>query len=177
MSGERPDCAQLKLDLDMIVVSAGEPEEAVRACFSAIISAMEAERGFMLLYDGTESEWRAFAGKNMNLEKLFIYEAVSQTIITRVADKQKPIITTNAMEYPRFADKLSVLISEIRSVLCVPLIGHGGLFGLVYLDNLFTTNFFAEKDKKYLAECAQKLSEIALCLLPDIRYRPEKKKH
>ncbi len=80
------------------------------------------------------------------------------------------------MEDPRFADKLSVLISEIRSVLCVPLTGNDGLFGLIYLDNLFSTNFFTEKDKKYLTECAQKLSEIALCLLPEIRYRPEKKK-
>jgi len=177
MDSDRPDSAKLMVELDMMVLSPGDPEETVRGCFSSIITAMNSGRGFMLLYDGGESEWRAFAGKGVNLEKLFIYEAVSQTIINHVAEKKKPIITTNAMEDPRFSDKLSVLISEIRSVLCVPLTGNDGLFGLIYLDNLFSDNFFTEKDKKYLTECAGKLSEIAQCLLPDIRYRPEKKKH
>jgi GAF domain-containing protein len=172
MSEERPDFEQVALELDELVMSDNPPEVIISSCFYLIIDAMGAERGFILLYDGVEHEWRPLTGRGVDLGSLFISEAVSQTILNAVAEKKTCIITNNAMEDPRFSDKLSVIISEIRSVICVPLTGEKGLFGIIYLDNRFSKAYFVEQDRDYFVKLARKLSKTVIMLHPDLRYRP-----
>jgi len=160
MNIERPNLEQLFSELDSIAISSNDFKESTSTCFDRIMAAMGAGRGFLLLCKGKESEWEPLAGKGINLDTLFETEAVSTTIIRFVVERNMPIITTNAMVDPRFAQKQSVQQSEIRSVLCTPLMSEKGLFGVIYLDNRFTDDFFDGKDKDYLVRCAEKLSTL-----------------
>ncbi len=73
-----------------------------------------------------------------------------------------------------FYDKTSVLVSEIRSVISAPLMSEQGFFGLIYLDNRFSDDFFIEKDRDYLIKCTRRLSKIIAQFLPAYGYAPEK---
>jgi GAF domain-containing protein len=160
MNVNRPEFDILFPELDRLSASINNPENRVLACFDKVMDAMGAERGFMLFCRGGESEWKPFAVRGMNQDSLFVTEGVSTSIIHTVAKAKKSLITTNALADPRFADKRSVIVSEIRSVICAPLLSEHGFFGLIYMDNRFSDDFFVEKDRDYLIMCARKLSKI-----------------
>jgi len=160
MNSERPAFEHLCAELDSLAPSFDTFEESVSSCFDRVVTATGAGRGVLLRCRGNESEWKPLAGKGVNLDTLFETEAVSKSIIRFVIDRNMPIITTNAVADPRFANKQSVVTSEIRSVLCVPLLSEKGIFGVIYLDNRFSDDFFDGKDKDYLVKCAEKLSKI-----------------
>jgi signal transduction protein with GAF and PtsI domain len=160
MNIERPDFEQLFSELDILARSFSSVEESVSSCFDKVMTTMGAGRGFLLLCKGNESEWKPFAGRGVNLDTLFETEGVSKSIIRFVVEKNMPLITTNAMTDPRFSNKQSVETSEIRSVICAPLSSERRLFGIIYLDNRFSDDFFDGKDRDYLITCAEKLSKI-----------------
>jgi signal transduction protein with GAF and PtsI domain len=170
MDIERPDFESLFSELDVLACSVDNFQESVHSCFDKIMTAMGAERGFLLLCKGKgeEIDWKPFAGHGINLDTLFETEAVSKSIIRSVVEGKKSLITTNAMDDPRFSNKKSVVTSEIRSVICAPLMSEMGFFGLIYLDNRFSRDFFEEKDRDYLIKCARKLSKIIARSKPDI---------
>jgi adenylate cyclase len=160
MDIERPDFEQFSKELDVLANSPGSFEARVKSCFDKIITVMGAERGFLLLSKGEEIDWMPFAGRGINLDTLFETEAVSKSIINVAVKGKRSLITTNAMTDPRFADKQSVVVAKIRSVLCTPLVLETGFFGLIYLDNRFSDDFFDGDDRDYLVKCAEKLSEM-----------------
>jgi transcriptional regulator with GAF, ATPase, and Fis domain len=160
MNVEKPDVEQLFSELDTLAHSFDNFKESVNSCLDKVMTVMDATRGFLLLCKGSESEWKPLAGKNINLDTLFETEAVSKTIVRAVAGKNMAIITTNALADPRFSNKQSVVTSEIRSVICAPLLSGKGLFGVIYLDNRFSDKFFNGNDREYIIKCAEKLSKI-----------------
>jgi GAF domain-containing protein len=175
---EKPDLAIFMDQMDTIVSSMPADKECLSACFNAIIEALKPERGFVLLYDKETEGLKAFLGHRVELENLFIAEEVSQSIINVVLEDEKPLVTNDAMEDPRFSTKISVLVSGIRSVLCVPLASSQGFFGLIYIDNRLTKGFYRKEDLDYLVECAHKFSLVVEKCTPDLDYKsaPEEKR-
>jgi GAF domain-containing protein len=164
MDIERPDFELVSSELDILAGSGESFEKNVDSCFGKVMTTMAAGRGFLLLCKGNESEWKPLVGRGLNLDTLFETEAVSKSIIRVVVERNIPIITTNAMGDPRFQNKQSVVVSEIRSVLCAPLTSGQELFGIIYLDNRFSDDFFDGDDRDYLVKCAEKLSSIIMKL-------------
>ncbi len=159
-SHERPEIGELAARLEHLAAEHGEPQQGISSCLELLVEVMKAERGFILLAAEGDSGLVPYAGSNVDLENILINEEVSQTIIQTVVEKQEPLLTTNAMQDPRFADRISVLIAGLRSVLCVPLSSERGFFGLMYLDNRSETGFFKKKDKDYLTDSARNLSAM-----------------
>ena len=69
---------------------------------------------------------------------------ISRTIVQNVLTNRQPVVSVNAMDDPRFASAVSVQFSNLRSVLCVPLIAQSWLLGIIYLDNRIRTALFSE---------------------------------
>jgi eukaryotic-like serine/threonine-protein kinase len=88
-----------------------------------------------------------------------------------VLEDENPLLTTDAMEDPRFSVKVSVLLSGIRAVICIPLSSEKGLFGLVYMDSRVAKGFYTIEDRDYLIACTVKLSEIMVRLYPDLVHK------
>jgi len=157
---ERPEIGELAARMEHLAAGEGDPQQGISLCLALLVELMKAERGFILLAAEGGSGLVPYAGSNVDLENILINEEVSQTIIQTVVEKQEPLLTTNAMQDPRFADRISVLIAGLRSVLCVPLSSDRGFFGLMYLDNRSETGFFKKKDRDYLTESSRKLSAM-----------------
>ncbi len=175
---EKPDLAIFLDQLDSIASSLPAGKECLSACFNAIIEALKPERGFVLLYEKEAAGLKAFLGHRVDLQNLFTAEEVSQSIINVVLEDEKPLLTNDAMDDPRFSTKISVLVSGIRSVLCVPLVSSRGFFGLIYIDNRMTKGFYRKEDLDYLVECAKKFSLVVERCTPALDYKsaPEEKR-
>lgn len=71
---------------------------------------------------------------------------LSSTIIHKVFDSRKCLITSDAFEDPILKQADSVRHGQIRSVICVPLIAHNKIYGILHLDARDRINSFSPKD-------------------------------
>lgn len=121
-------------------------EEVLQQVMDAIIVLTEAERGYlMLLNDDGVLEVRM--ARNLDQELLESGDfAVSRTITRQVFENGAPIVTTNATEDPRYAEQMSIVTHQLRSIMAAPLRARGRIIGVIYVDNRVRTGLFREKD-------------------------------
>ncbi len=120
-----------------------------------IISVTGAERGFLMLIDEQTGELTFRVARNMDQETIegSSFE-ISRSIVNRVAEERKPIVTTNAQADPRFSAQASVVSYSLRSILCVPLIVKDKITGVIYADNRIKAGLFSDRDRDLLAAFA-----------------------
>jgi signal transduction histidine kinase len=112
----------------------------------AIISLTGAERGFLMLRDD-DGGLAVKVARNFDQQTLSAADAsFSRTIVNQVLDSGKPIVTTNAAEDPRFAQKASIVMQALRSVMATPLRARGSVMGVAYVDNKVVAGLFTEGD-------------------------------
>ncbi|KAJ3033092.1 hypothetical protein HDV00_006737 [Rhizophlyctis rosea] len=71
---------------------------------------------------------------------------LSSTILRKVYYTRKCLITSDACEDPLLGKAASVKTGQIRSVICVPLIAHKTVHGILHLDSHTRINSFSAKD-------------------------------
>ncbi|KAI8910758.1 hypothetical protein BC831DRAFT_492691 [Entophlyctis helioformis] len=71
---------------------------------------------------------------------------LSSTILQKVFYSRKCLITSDASEDPMLGKAASVKYGQIRSVICVPLIAHNVVHGILHLDSRDRINTFSSKD-------------------------------
>jgi signal transduction histidine kinase len=147
--------ATLNVSLDLTQV--------LHIAIEQVVNFVRAERGFILLVDeGTNKVWgkathgidahaleSALGGKDPGNSP-----QISRTIIDEALKHRHAVLSTNAMEDPRFSSRTSVQLSQVRSVLCVPLIAQGRILGVVYLDNRVKVGVFGDRDAEMLTAFA-----------------------
>ena len=124
------------LDLDVVL----------QIVMDTIIRLTGAERAFLMLRNEL-GELTIRVGRNWEHETLDSAElAISRTVIYRVADEGLPVLTTNALEDPRFTGQESIVTLNLRSILCVPLKVRDQVTGVIYTDNRIRSGLFTHKE-------------------------------
>lgn len=132
------------LDLDTVL------EQVMDAC----IRLTGAERGFlMLLSDDGEPELRV--GRQFDQTSLSPDEAqYSRTIVNYAIDHVESVLTSNAVEDPRFSGQSSIVDLSLRSIMSIPLLARGGVIGAVYVENQGSAGLFSNDDLSFLETLA-----------------------
>jgi signal transduction histidine kinase len=127
------------------------------------ITLLKAEYGYLILVKPDGSfEFRVArdeAGQNIPNPE----QQVSKTVIYRVVEEGRAIISANAVT--DFATTATVKALQLRSLLCVPMIARGRVMGVLYLENRNERAVFVEADiepLQYLASYAAVCIENAL---------------
>ncbi len=142
-------------EASQLIGSSLELQAVLDQVMDSVIALTGAERGFiMLLNDDGVLEYQVAR----NLDQAAIESgdfAVSRTISRQVLDSNAPVVTTNAVEDPRFASKQSILIHNLRSIMATPLRARGRSIGVVYVDNRIREGIFTDDDLALLDAFAQ----------------------
>jgi diguanylate cyclase (GGDEF)-like protein len=107
-----------------------------------------AERGMLLLYpeEGEKNldvkVVRTVSGGGIDEQTLF----TSNSIIGRAINDKTPLIISDATLNEELKYQASVIINGLRSVLCAPIITHGEVLGVIYLDNRLVSGLFSQED-------------------------------
>src|SRR5438105_3096960 len=160
---ESTDYLATLLQLGQLLNSSLDLKQVLETAIEQVITFVGAERGFILLVEVETG--RVWGEAVRNLEKQALEETlagrdetnraeISRTIVENVLDTHTPVISHNAMEDPRFAGRQSVQLSNLRSVLCVPLVAQTLLLGVIYLDNRVKTGVFTERHLHMLSAFA-----------------------
>ena len=96
---------------------------------------------------------------------------ISRSILKRVISESRAILTADAMQDERFKGGESIVLNNIRSVLCVPLQGSGKqAFGAIYAVNSRLAETFEQSDLQILTALGCQLA-LSLENLQTIRDR------
>lgn len=158
-------------ELSAALGSTLDVDKVLNQAMDAIIGLTGAERGFLMLFED-QGELEVRVARNVDKETLNEEAfAVSRSVIELVAAEGQGIVTTNAAQDPRFAERASVVTHNLRSILCVPLQTRGHIIGVIYVDNRMRSGAFQDKDLELLsafaAQAAMAIENARLFTLTD----------
>ena len=142
---------QALAEVGQVVNSSLDLTNVLREVIDTLIRITGAERAFLMLLDG-KRDLEIVTARNWERESLNSEDQqVSRTIIDRVVERGEAVLTTNALEDPRFGGQESIVAYNLRSILAVPLMVKGELIGVIYADNKIRQGLFTEKERALLS--------------------------
>ncbi len=73
-------------------------------------------------------------------------DTISRSVLNETIRTQKSILVRNAMTDPRFGGATSVVMLQLRSIMCVPLVTNNRIIGAVYVENRTRSGRFSEEN-------------------------------
>jgi sigma-B regulation protein RsbU (phosphoserine phosphatase) len=128
-------------------------EDTLRMTIDLVFQAIPAERGFLFLKEGEDLTCKIARGAHEGALPTASQIQISRSITNKVINEGASVLTSDAMHDPRFQSQNSVVLSQIRSVMAVPLASGEETFGMIYVDNPFHSRF-KEEDLKVLTTIA-----------------------
>ncbi len=155
---------QLRLFLDLANALAGEhsADDVCRKAARMLLQSTEAERTVIFLLEDDQETITPIAACERNPREAGSPPVVlSQTIAKNILKERKGIVSSDAAVDERFAHGESVVASGLRSVACTPVLGRGGVLGILYMENRTEAAAFTHDDLVLLCAVA---SEIGLAI-------------
>jgi len=121
-------------------------DQVLNRAMDVVIQVTGAERGFLMLFD-TAGKLEFQVARNLDRSTITSPAfQVSRSIVERAARTGQPVVTTDALNDPRFSDEESVVSLALRSILCIPLQAKDRVIGAVYVDNRLHAGTFKPDD-------------------------------
>ncbi len=79
---------------------------------------------------------------------------LSSTIVNSAIEDRASVLSSDAFLDPRFSGAQSIIAQGIRAAMCVPLVAHDKVLGLMHLDSRERVGAFTEKDLQILKAIA-----------------------
>ena len=135
-----------------------ELQTVLEQVMDAVIQITGAERGFLMLRND-DGELQVKVGRNIDPQKAIGEEfRYSRTIAYHVLDTGEAILTTNAVEDPRFSGQASIVAQALRSIMAAPLRARGNIIGVAYVENRVVAGLFSNEDLATLETFAAQAS-------------------
>lgn len=115
---------------------------------------VKAQNGMILLRQ--EGEWVIKIAVPGGDEVYF-----SRTIVNQVAEEQQTVCLLDASQDASFGALSSIQSTNLRSVICAPLVWKGNVKGVIYLDHRVSEGVFKEEHKR-LIEALSQQAAVAL---------------
>ncbi|MBF0104370.1 MAG: sigma 54-interacting transcriptional regulator [Deltaproteobacteria bacterium] len=126
------------IEINKFINSEHNPDQLLNLVLNYAIQLSNAEAGFVLLLD----EDRSFSIKaSMNTNKTD-EEKISMSIAKMAIETGEIISSSDALSDDRFDSSESIVLNELKSVLCLPIKSKNKSIGVFYLDNRYRINAF-----------------------------------
>ncbi len=124
----------------------------------AIIEALGAERGFIVLRDPS-GDFKVNASANYPQE---VTEEVPDIVIKEVVNTGHSMLTSNAQIDNHYGSQNSIVMRGLRSITAVPIKDGGEVVGVVYADTRFRSGLFKTDDMLLVETITAQLSDLLL---------------
>ncbi|KAI3645449.1 hypothetical protein MP228_008377 [Amoeboaphelidium protococcarum] len=158
------DYEKLRLAYELSKLSLNDLDinEILERTLDIMFSVLPVDRGVVMLVDRKTSILTIDKVKLRNIKGIDKKEILlSNTVLKKVVNTKTCVITSDAFQDPLLGQAESIARGMIRSVICVPLIAHDQVHGILHLDSQNKINAFAEKDLQLVKSIANQAA-IAL---------------
>jgi len=135
-------------------------EELLRLLVQFVMENAGARKALLLLNDGeqlkVEAEGRVDAERIevMQSQPLSESGSISPWIVNYVARTRTAVVLDDAAKFGAFCEDPYVSKNRLRSVLCTPVLQHGEVLGVLYLENELVTGAFTQERLALLEQLA-----------------------
>jgi sigma-B regulation protein RsbU (phosphoserine phosphatase) len=148
------DRLTLLLHLTQAFNSSLNLDEVLDRVIDEVITAVHAERGFVMLRENDgRLTFRTARGLDQSTIDAPRFQ-VSRSVVESVAADGQPVLTNDAMSDSRFSGRESVMMLGLRSILCAPLRVQDKIIGAIYVDNRLQAGVFTREDLDLLSAIA-----------------------
>jgi signal transduction histidine kinase/ActR/RegA family two-component response regulator len=128
----------------------GSLEDLLGDMTTSVIAITNAERSCVVLVENVvEMEVRVATSASGGARSVEI-EDLSHTVIRRVIESRCPLLLHDVYEDAELVERPSIASFELRSILCVPILRQGTLYGVLYADNASAAGSFDSVDLEVL---------------------------
>lgn len=162
---------QKLLEVSRRLVMHHQVDELLEFIMDSVIEITGAERGFLILKSsGKNQPFKITVARNMDQEMVEkpAYK-ISRTIVEKVLEQGKPLLTTDAANDPRLTSSKSIQGLKLKSLLCVAMKMKGKVLGAIYVENRFQKGVFGED----MIEILDAFSDQAAIALENARLHEE----
>ena len=126
--------------------------ELLKKIMDLIFMVVDADYGFVILTGDRRKDDLAPVVVKYKDDKAKVKGELraSRTIINRVVKDKVAVLTSNAMTDTRFGQAKSLMMHQIRSVMCVPLWKKDKVIGVIQLDSVKPDNQYTQDDLELL---------------------------
>ncbi|NOX90194.1 MAG: sigma-54-dependent Fis family transcriptional regulator [Calditrichaeota bacterium] len=115
------------------------------------MEALSAERGFILLKNADDdNQFTVVTARNITRETIDSIRGYSSSVVNRVLETGKAILSIDAQADERFAGSESIIMQQIKSVICTPLIFNGRIMAAIYMDSRASVRQFDQESLEFL---------------------------
>lgn len=138
------------------VIRASISREDVLASFmNLIFEVLPADRGVIMTLDSeAKLEPQIVRFRQGNKNEL----TISRTIVQKCLTERVAVLSRDAKIDSRFSASESIVASDIRSAICVPLISNKSIIGILFIDTKESVRAFNEDDLAFLTSMANDLA-------------------
>jgi len=128
-------------------------DDLLRSLLDLSIENVRAERGMVFLRDEATGDMRLACARGMDRESLDGVSSFSRSVIKQVAEGHT-LLKVDVGSDPALSSFKSLVIHEIKSILCVPMRTHGRTVGVIYLDTRKAAQLFTDKERTFVESFA-----------------------
>ena len=145
-----------------VITSSLEIDRVLEEVMDTAITLTNAERAYLMLRAEGGDELELRAARNWDRETLGDQEVTfSSSVMDTVLESGEPVLTLNAQGDSRFQGNESVLINDLRSIICIPLKLRDRVTGVLYADNRLEQGVF-DQDSVELVSTFANFAAIAI---------------
>jgi Nif-specific regulatory protein len=134
-------------------------EDVFGRVLELLVTLFAAERGILFLWDPLTDDLQVAKAFPPSLEKdhatLTDARDLSKTSALSAMNREEVLFTNSALSDERFAQRQSVVLNRIQSLMCAPLKLGGEVIGAIYLDSRLGGSLFSERDRPFLKAVAR----------------------
>jgi adenylate cyclase len=147
-------------ELSRVLSSVFSLKEIFKKVSEMIFRTTRADRFVVLLRDPVSGELKPFATEfrspSAPLHGTTI--SISQTVLDRVVGERVALLSYDAQTDERLKQSRSIVMQQVRSVMCAPLLGKEGVLGVLYVDSQRLMQVFTPEDLDMLNALAAQTS-------------------
>lgn len=138
-----------KLSEMMREVSGSQESEILEKVLDLVFEALVADRGVVLLRSAADAGLEVSAVKYRDKPITPQKVSVSRTILDKVLSEKVAVLSKDAQNDDRFGASESIIMSQTRSTICVPMLMSGAVMGAMHLDTSSAQRSFSDDDLEF----------------------------
>ncbi len=115
------------------------------------LETLKAERGFILLKNSSDAtSYEVVTMRNISRESVATIRDLSTSVVNQVLESGEAVFSLDAQADNRFAGAESIVMQQIKSVMCTPLKKETRFFGAIYVDSRAAARQFDKESLTFL---------------------------
>lgn len=134
-----------------ILNTADQQESLIESAIDIVIKIINAERGLFVRYEEPTDSFSIITARKISSESITDLTEFSSGILLKVIKEKKPLLYHDVMSDPNLSQFESVQIHRIKSVIGVPILREGKVWGVIIADSTLDRREFTEENLIFLS--------------------------